>query len=239
MRKGAVRPEPILTTNRHLLEFARRAAASIPRGARMLDAGAGDSPYRHLFGHAEYEAADICKRDAHRYAHVAHVCDRASIPVENDRYDLALCTQVLEHVADPVAVLRELRRVLKPGACLWISAPLSFEEHEVPYDFFRYTQFGWRHLMQTTGFEVMEIGWLQGYLGTLAYQLNLARHQLPFDPARYGPGLAGWAGAALAASSKPLLLVLAYLFSRLDYRYRSTSFGHPLDYCLVARRPAA
>lgn len=232
------RMRSILTAHRHLMEFARRAAESVQDGARVLDAGAGDSPYRHLFAHANYEAADICKRDAHTYAHVQYVCDLANIPVENSRYDLALCTQVLEHVAEPQSVLIELCRVLKPGGYLWISAPLCFEEHEVPHDYYRYTQFGWRHLMQSAGLEIIEINWVQGYLGTLAYQLNLARHHLPLNPARYGRGLTAVGGALLAAISKPLLLVLAYLFSRLDHRYRATSFGHPLDYCLVARRPA-
>jgi SAM-dependent methyltransferase len=229
----------ILTAHRYLLDFAGRAAASVPRGARVLDAGAGDSPYRHLFAHVEYEAADICKRDAHAYTHVQHVCDLASIPVESCRYDLALCTQVLEHVTEPRSVLLELCRVMRPGGHLWISAPLCYEEHEVPYDYYRYTQFGWRHLMESAGLEIVEMGWVQGYLGTLAYQLNLARHHLPLRAARYGPGLIGVSGVLLAAVSKPLLLVLAYLFSRIDHRYRATSFGHPLDYYVVARRPVA
>ncbi len=237
-RPPRTRTRSILTAHRYLGEFAQRAAASVPHGARVLDAGAGDSPYRALFAHTRYEAADICKRTAHGYAHVQHVCDLANIPVEGGRYDLALCTQVLEHVSEPRSVLLELHRVLKPGGQLWISAPLCYEEHEVPHDYYRYTQFGWRHLMQNAGFEILEIAWVQGYLGTLAYQLNLARHQLPLDPAKYGPGLTGLCGAVLAAVSKPLLLVQAYLFSRLDYRYRATSFGHPLDYCLIARRSA-
>ena len=80
---------------------------------------------------------------------------------------------------------------------------------------------------------------LLGYLGTLAYQLNLVWHHLPLRAARYGPGLIGLSGVMLAAVSKPLLLVLAYLFSRVDHCYRATSFGHPLHYYVVARRPGA
>src|SRR5688500_10738396 len=59
------RSRSILTAHRYLMEFARRAAASVPHGARVLDAGAGDSPYRPFFAHTAYEAADVCKRDAH------------------------------------------------------------------------------------------------------------------------------------------------------------------------------
>lgn len=46
------------------------------------------------------------------------------------------------------------------------SAPLFYEEHETPYDFYRYTQFGVRHLMETTGFVIERLDWLEGYFGS-------------------------------------------------------------------------
>jgi SAM-dependent methyltransferase len=228
---------PILTSNYHLEAFARRAAKTLSAGQRMLDAGAGDSPYRPLFSHAHYEAADICKRAAHAYSHVQYVCDLTAIPVEDERYDLVLCTQVLEHVPDPRSVLAELRRVVKPGAQLWISAPLSFHEHEVPHDYFRYTRFGWAELLAGAGLELVQLEWLQGYAGTVAYQLNLARHFLPLNAKHYGGGLPGVLGSALSLFLRPLLIGAAYAYSRLDMRHRYTLQGHPLDYCVVARRP--
>lgn len=228
---------PLLTSNYHLETFARRAAQSLPAGARMLDAGAGDSPYRQLFAHAQYEAADICKRDQHGYAHVQHICDLSAIPVEDARFDLVLCTQVLEHVPEPQKVLRELHRVLKPGASLWISAPLSFHEHEVPHDYFRYTQYGWTRMIADAGLELVAIEWLQGYLGTVAYQLNQARHHLPTSPRHYGGGISGALASVFSLAMRPLLLGAAFVYSRLDMRHRYTTSGHPLDYCVVARRP--
>jgi SAM-dependent methyltransferase len=106
----------------------------------VLDAGAGDSPYRERFAHVQYESADFERVPGKRYAASDYVCDLAAIPVEDHRYDLVLLSQVLEHLPEPGAVLAELRRVLKPGGTIWASAPLFYEEHEVPYDFFRYTQ---------------------------------------------------------------------------------------------------
>ena len=203
----------------------------------MLDAGAGDSPYRRLFNHAQYEAADICKREQHGYAHVQYICDLSAIPVEDARFDLVLCTQVLEHVPEPQKVLRELHRVLKPGASLWISAPLSFHEHEVPHDYFRYTQYGWTRMIADAGLELVAIEWLQGYLGTVAYQLNQARHYLPSSPRDYGGGISGALASAFSLAMRPLLLGAALVYSRLDLRHRYTTGGHPLDYCVVARRP--
>lgn len=220
----------------HLRAFAARAAASLPPGARVLDAGAGDSPYRPLFAHACYEAADVCKRDSHAYAHVGYVCDLAAIPVEDGRFDAILCTQVLEHVPAPDAVLGEFHRTLKPGGRLWASAPLCFEEHEVPYDFFRYTQYGWRALLERNGFDVVSIEPVQGFLGTLAYQANYARHNLPVHPRHYGGGAAGLAGAALALAARPLLAATAFAWAAFDRHHRCTDVGHPLDYAIVAER---
>src|SRR5690349_1674437 len=45
----------------HLERFLKRAAASIPPGALVLDAGAGEAPYKSLFEHAKYESADFCE----------------------------------------------------------------------------------------------------------------------------------------------------------------------------------
>ena len=42
--------------------------------------------------------------------------------------------------------------MLKPGGTLWLTAPLFYAEHERPYDYFRYTQFGLRHLLEREGF---------------------------------------------------------------------------------------
>ena len=40
-----------------ILTVVREAAAAAP-GARVLDAGAGDAPYRELFAHADYKTTD-------------------------------------------------------------------------------------------------------------------------------------------------------------------------------------
>ena len=91
-------------------QFAKRASATVQEGGRVLDAGAGDSPYCRYFQHCHYEAADLCKRPERAYDYVDFSCDLTSIPVEDGRYDMVLCTQVIEHVVDPLKVLLELTR---------------------------------------------------------------------------------------------------------------------------------
>jgi len=137
----------------HLDAFVRQAAASLPPGARILDAGAGSGLYRPHFEHVAYESADFGRLDTD-YGDITYRCDLTSIPADDGRFDLVLCTQVLEHVPEPAAVLGELARVLKPGGSLWLTAPLFYQEHQAPYDFYRYTQYGLRHLVEGAGFTV-------------------------------------------------------------------------------------
>jgi hypothetical protein len=51
-------------------------------GMLVLDAGAGRSPYRNLFRHARYEAADFAQLSTD-YAPLDYVCDLTQIPVED------------------------------------------------------------------------------------------------------------------------------------------------------------
>ena len=57
-------------------------------------------------------------------------------------FDAVLFTQVLEHVPEPARVLAELHRILRPGGTLYLTAPLVWELHELPHDYYRYTSEG-------------------------------------------------------------------------------------------------
>ena len=216
------KPRSLLRVNssrQYLDAFARRAATAMRDGALVLDAGAGASPYRQHFSHCRYETADFCLSNR-EYAPVDFVCDLRHVPVEDERYDMVLMTQVLEHLPEPLIVLKEVCRILKPGGALWCSAPLFFEEHEAPYDFFRYTQFGLRHLFEAAAFKVQTIEPLEGYFGTLSYQLEAATRFLPIRPKHYGGGLLGLLLAPLGIGLKAVFFVLSLALARLDLHYK-------------------
>jgi SAM-dependent methyltransferase len=76
--------------------------------------------------------------------------------------DVVVCTEVLEHVPNPHQVVAELSRLLKAGGALYVSVPFSAREHQIPYDFFRYTQYGLRHLFEQAGLDVEFIRPIRG-----------------------------------------------------------------------------
>jgi SAM-dependent methyltransferase len=222
----------------YLHRFLERAGEAIEPGRRVLDAGAGDAPYRKLFSHAEYETADFLAVKGKKYREPDYVCDLAKIPVEDERFDHVLLTQVLEHLPEPATVLAELNRVLKPGGTLWLTAPLFYAEHERPYDFYRYTRYGLAHLLESAGFAVREVEWMEGYLGTLSYQAKLLSRSLPASRADYGGGLRGVALACGAKLSKRAARHAANGLASLDLRYKFVDKGLPKNYQVVAAKAA-
>jgi len=221
----------------HLKQYILEAAQSLEPASYVLDAGSGDSPHRNLFTHVNYESTDFGKAEGIAYRDITYICDLASIPVSDCRYDLILCTQVLEHVPSPAAVLRELFRVLKPGKELWISAPLFYPEHLIPFDFFRYTQYGLSYLLKESGFEIKRLEWLEGYYGTLSFELEFASKTLPLMPDSYGGGITGILYTLLAVTLKPLFYFLSLIYERLDLHHKNTQIGHCKNYLVVAVKP--
>jgi SAM-dependent methyltransferase len=220
----------------HLDNFMRTAACSMAPQAKVLDAGAGIAPYRHYFNHTCYDSADFCQ--VHKdYGKITYICDLSSIPVPADCYDVILLTQVIEHLPDPNGVFCELYRILKPGGRMWFSGPLFYPEHEQPYDFHRFTQFGFKRLFTTTGFQLEKLEWLEGYAGTVSFQLRLARQLLPGSPAAYGGGLVGVASAIGVAAMRPAFATLAWLLAQADVRHKWTESGYCKNYCGIARKP--
>jgi len=212
-----------------LHEENARFAQSIPAGALVLDAGAGNQPYRDLLSHTTYESADFEQVDK-AYAKSTYICDLKAIPVENERFDYILFNQVMEHLPEPSDVLKELNRVLKPGGKLIYTAPLFYEEHEQPYDFFRYTQFGIKHLFAKAHFNVERLEWLEGYYSTIGYQLNRMAKYLPIQPRLITSGLLGYLLCPIMIVLKTWCMCLSIFFHQLEKRSKYIAKGYPKNY---------
>ena len=138
---------------------------------RVLDAGAGRGAWRRTIegGAEQYESLDRSARGDHRPTHVGDVDD---MPGPEGQYDTVVCAQVLEHVASPAEALAEMHRVLRPGGVLILTVPHLSRRHELPHDYFRYTQEGVQALLEASGFDVFDMTTYGGVLSFLHHQTS-------------------------------------------------------------------
>ena len=163
--------------------FAQWAAQDLPPGGLLLDAGAGECMHKPFFGHLRYIGLDFAKgAPKWDYSRLDIIGDLLLLPIASNSCDAALCTEVLEHVAQPFDFVKELFRVLKPGGRLYLSAPQSGRLHQPPHDYFRYTCFGLRKLFSEAGFQIDFIKPEGGYFWYLSNRVSfLHRHLFSRD----------------------------------------------------------
>jgi SAM-dependent methyltransferase len=140
---------------------------------RLLDLGCGNQPYRSFLPpEVEYVGLDYPPTQAALHLEVQPEIygDARNLPFADQSFDAALCFQVLEHVDRPETVIREIGRVLKPGGLGLISAPFCYNLHMEPYDFFRFSPYGLRDLLEKNGFRVRQLRG-QGGIGALLVQM--------------------------------------------------------------------
>lgn len=135
----------------------------------VLDIGCGNKPYESLFKNITgYTGTDIIQSSDQR---VDVLCNSMDIPLQDGQYDTLFSTQVLEHVEDHLKMLQEGFRLLKSGGHIILTAPMAWEHHEVPYDFFRFTRYGLTYIFEKAGFEIKYIkanGGKWAFLGQMA-----------------------------------------------------------------------
>lgn len=139
----------------YLLSSLRYAAKNYAIG-KLLDIGCGNKPYKAYFKDyvKEHIGCDIVQSSENA---VDVICEATSIPLPDNNFNTILCTQVIEHVADHNELLKEAYRLLNQGGYIILTGPMYWPLHEEPYDFFRFTKHGFKHLLEKVGFEVIEV----------------------------------------------------------------------------------
>jgi len=148
-------PELVFRSNLYPSKMRLHALAREMVGrlsGRILDIGAGEQPYkRYLGSDFEYVAMEIA---GSRNGHVTG--DAQHLPFADSTFDGAICTEVVEHVRDPLLAVREIGRICRPGALVYVTAPMTWPVHYEPNDYFRFTNHGLASLLEQSGFTVKE-----------------------------------------------------------------------------------
>jgi SAM-dependent methyltransferase len=113
----------------------------------------------------------------------------APVTIE-DRFDVVICEQVLEHVPDPFGAARNLRELTVPGGHVIVSTPFLIKVHELllfgMHDYWRFTPRGLQTLLESGGLVVDSVhtwGNRQCVAGNLRRWSSYRRwHSLRNDP---------------------------------------------------------
>ena len=135
----------------------------------ILDAGAGELKNKPLCKHLDYHSQDICQYEGSGNSKgiqtgmwdtskIDIVSDIANIPVADAYFDVVLCTEVFEHLPDPLQALKEFKRLLKSGGSLIITAPFASFVHFAPYHFSSgFSRYWYEHHLPEYDFDIQEL----------------------------------------------------------------------------------
>jgi ubiquinone/menaquinone biosynthesis C-methylase UbiE len=152
-----------------------KAYYAVDRSGTMLDLGAGTKPYASLYEmyFARCISVDV-PYSSHNTTEVDVMASADALPFANGEFDCVICTEVLEHCAEPGAVMREVARVLRTGGRAFITTPFLLPLHEMPHDYYRYTPSALEHLATQAGLVVRRLVPRGSYVSVL-----LAVNQMP------------------------------------------------------------
>jgi SAM-dependent methyltransferase len=122
----------------------------------VLDFGCGSKPYSRLFSKCDsYVGVDIAiSGHNHMVSQVDFYYDGKTLPFGDCTFDHIISVEVFEHLPNASDILSEFKRVLRPGGTVFITTPFLYPEHEMPFDFIRYTTSGITQLVNNGGFSV-------------------------------------------------------------------------------------
>jgi hypothetical protein len=112
---------------------------------------------------------------------------------------------------------------LVPGGLLLVAAPHEWEVHQPPHDYFRYTRYGLRYLLEKAGFEVCDLRPAGGFFRLLARRL--------LNGLQFFSGGFRWLGFVPSAM---LLVPPALILPFFDFLDRDCNFT--LGYISTARK---
>lgn len=168
------------------------------RLSSLLDVGAGLSPYRDSaidfgFEYISHDFGGYVPTASKRagglhsaswdYPKHDFVCDILELP-EDACADVILCTEVLEHIPDPIRVFEKLSKMVNSGGYLVFTVPFSSLMHQAPYWFQAgLSPFWFEYWAKEFNVEVVELTVYGDYIDQMSQEMA---RLFPF--ARHIPG---------------------------------------------------
>jgi len=195
----------------------------------LYDLGCGEMPYKAwLLNYADTYTGVDWGSSLHDLKADILTDLNEPLPIENEAADTVISLSVMEHLREPQVFLNEAQRILKPGGAMILQVPFMWWVHEAPYDYFRYTPYGLRYLLERAGFVDITVTPSSGFFTMMTLKINYFSLRLIRGPwalrkvLRSLFGVAWWLGQTLAP----------YL-DKLDKNWALETAG----YFVTARKP--
>jgi SAM-dependent methyltransferase len=209
-----------------LAQYYERVIKAHARG-RLLDMGCGHVPLYETYRHLVQE--NVCidwKNTIHANPFLDESVDlNGKLPFDDQSFDTILLTDVLEHIAEPKLLMREITRLLRYDGKLIMGVPFIYWLHEAPHDYYRYTEHALRRFCDLNGLKVLE---LEPYGGLSEIFVDLTLKCIAHLPKPLA--------ACLRIAYSPVAALTNTAACRRLSKLTQTDF--PLGYVMVAQRTA-
>lgn len=201
------------------LAWLEATLKKVPRGSKILDAGAGELAQKKYCTHLNYVSQDFAQYDGvgndvglqtetWDNSKLDIISDITNIPEPDSSFDAVMCIEVFEHIPDPISAIAEFSRLLKKDGLLVLTAPFCSLTHFAPYHFYTgYNRYFYEKHLVENGFEILEISANGNFFEYLGQELR----RLKFCAESYSK-------TKISFLDRLLILRMTFLLSKLSRR---------------------
>lgn len=194
---------------------------------KLADLGCGMVPLYDCY--RSFISENVCidwPNSLHQNQYLDITCSlNEPLPIPNQEFDTIILSEVLEHIAEPELLWREMERILKPGGKILLGVPFLYKIHEAPHDYFRYTEFALRNFVAKNKMATIE---LVPYGGLPAVLTDIYAKQFSKLP---------WIGKWISLIAQNF----CFWFVRTSFGKKNSdksAVHYPLGYFMVAQKPS-
>ena len=145
-------------SRKNLINFIKKDLLNLKKtknDIRLLNVGSGGEIF-DLIKNIRFKSVLSIDIDKSRNPDkVIDVCDEDFIQKINFKPNCIVVCEVIEHLKNPFLAIKNLETVLDKDGYLILSSPFILGIHDAPNDYFRYTEYGLKLLLQN--FEIISL----------------------------------------------------------------------------------
>lgn len=203
-------------------KLTNKKLAGVHLSGKVLDLGSSRGAEYHKLFKGDYEITTV-NFSADRNSDMVLDLEKTPFPIGDGQFDVVLLINVLEHIYNFNALIKEVRRILRSDGSFVVIVPFLHQIHPSPHDYFRYTKESLEKIMLENGFFEVRVDEIGGGAFGAAYNMLQRFFPFPLD----------FVFEKIAVFSDYAMLRLSALLGK---KYGAAEY--PLGYLVRARKSA-